>query len=113
MKMTLLFSSIHLLSQINKTLDKVTELMYNLVMNCKDKCEKIINDMEKWSHVKITKDVRRFPDIMGNGEWEETYYTVTCYVDGEEIDSERTHSIIEAGKIAQSYETFIKYYERN
>ena len=81
-------------------------------MTNEEKCETIINDIEKWSHVKIAKDVRRFrfePDIMGNGEWEETYYTVTCYIDGEKIDSRSTQSIIEAGTIAQSYETFIKY----
>jgi len=85
-------------------------------MNYKDKCETIINDMEKWSHVTITKDVRRFrfePDIMGNGEWEETYYTVTCYVDGEKIDSKSVKTIIEAGEIAQNYESFIKCYNQN
>lgn len=85
-------------------------------MNYKEKCKTIINDIEKWSHVKITKDVRRSrfePDLMGLGEWEETYYTVTCYIDGEKIDSKSTQSIIEAGEIAQSYETFIKYYNQN
>lgn len=82
-------------------------------MNYKEKCETIINDIEKWSHVKITKDVRRFtiePDFMGIGEQEETYYIVTCYIDGEKIDSKSVKSITEAGEIAQSYETFIKYY---
>lgn len=70
----------------------------------------------KRSHVKITKDVRRFtiePDFMGIGEQEETYYIVTCYVDGEKIDSETVQSVIEAGEIAQSYETFIKCYNQN
>ena len=78
--------------------------------------ETIINDMKKWSHVKITKDVRRFtfePDFMGLGECEETYYIVTCYVDGEKIDSKSVKSVSEAGEIAQSYETFIKYYNQN
>lgn len=69
-------------------------------------------------NIKITKDVRRIriePDFLGVGEQEETYYTytVTCYIDGEEIDSVSTKSIIEAGEIAQSYETFIKYYNKN
>lgn len=67
----------------------------------------------KFNKVKITKDVRRSrfePDLMGLGEWEETYYTVTCYIDGEKIDSKSTKSITEAGEIAQRYETFIKYY---
>lgn len=85
-------------------------------MNYKEKCETIINDIEKWSYVKITKDVRRFtidPDFMGIGEQEETYYIVTCYVDGEKIDSKSVKSVIEAGEIAQSYETFIKYYNQN
>lgn len=85
-------------------------------MNYKEKCEMIINDIEKWSYVKITKDVRRFtidPDFMGIGEQEETYYIVTCYVDGEKIDSKSVKSVIEAGEIAQSYETFIKYYNQN
>lgn len=84
-------------------------------MDYKDKCETIINDIEKWSHVKIIKDVRRFrfePDIMECGEWEDTYYTVICYIDGEEIDRESTQSIIEAGEFAQKYETFIKYYNQ-
>lgn len=66
--------------------------------------------------VKITRDVRRIkiePDFLGVGE--ETYYvyTVTCYIDGEEIDSVSTKSVIKAGEIAQSYETFIKYYNQN
>lgn len=85
-------------------------------MNYKEKCETIINDIEKWSHVKITKDVRRFtiePDFMGIGEQEETYYIVTCYIDGEKVDSKSVKSITEAGEIAQSYETFIKYYNQN
>lgn len=85
-------------------------------MTNEEKCKTIINDIEKWSHVKITKDVRRFtiePDFLGIGEQEETYYIVTCYVDGEKIDSKSTKSIIEAGEIAQSYETFIKYYNHN
>ena len=85
-------------------------------MNYKEKCETIINDMEKCSHVTITKDVRRFtiePDFMGIGEQEETYYIVTCYVDGKKIDSKIVKSIIEAGAIAQTYETFIKYYNQN
>ena len=72
--------------------------------------------MEKWSHVTITKNIRYFrfePDIMGNGEWEETYYTVTCYINGEKIDSKSVKSIIEAGEIAQSYESFIKCYNQN
>lgn len=66
----------------------------------------------KFNKVKITKDVRRSrfePDLMGLGEWEETYYTVTCYIDGEKYDSKTVKSVIEAGEIAQSYETFIKY----
>ena len=66
----------------------------------------------KFNKVKITKDIRRSrfePDLMGLGEWEETYYTVTCYIDGEKIDSVSTKSVSEAGEIAQSYETFIKY----
>lgn len=74
------------------------------------------NELTKFNKVKITKDVRRFrfePDIMGNGEWEETYYTVTCYIDGEKIDSKSTKSIIEAGEIAQNYESFIKCYNQN
>lgn len=74
------------------------------------------NELTKFNKVKITKDVRRFrfePDIMGNGEWEETYYTVTCYIDGEEIDSKSTKSIAEAGEIAQNYESFIKCYNQN
>lgn len=65
------------------------------------------------SRIEITKDVRRRridPDFLGVGEQGETYYTVTCYIDGEEIDSVSTKSIIKAGEIAQSYETFIKYY---
>lgn len=73
------------------------------------------NEMTKMNKVKITKDVRRFrfePDLMGNGEWEETYYTVTCYVDGEKIDSKSVKSVSEAGEIAQRYETFIKYYNQ-
>lgn len=85
-------------------------------MNNKEKSETIINDMEKWSHVTITKDIRYFkfePDLMKIGEWEETYYTVTCYVDGEKIDSKSVKSVTEAGEIAQSYETFIKYYNQN
>lgn len=79
-------------------------------------CETIINDMEKRSHVKITKDVRRFtigPDFMGIGEYEETYYIVTCYVDGEKIDSKTVKGVTEAGEIAQKYETFINYYNQN
>ena len=71
------------------------------------------NEWTKFNKVKITKDVRRSrfePDLMGLGEWEETYYTVTCYIDGEKIDSKSTKSITEAGEIAQRYETFIKYY---
>lgn len=74
------------------------------------------NEMTKWNKVKITKDVRRFtiePDFMGIGEQEETYYIVTCYIDGEKVDSKSVKSITEAGEIAQSYETFIKYYEQN
>ena len=76
------------------------------------------NELTKFNKVKITKDVRRIriePDFLGVGEQEETYYTytVTCYIDGEEIDSKSTKSIIEAGEIAQSYETFIKYYNKN
>lgn len=66
----------------------------------------------KFNKVKITKDIRRSrfePDLMGLGEWEETYYTVTCYIDGEKIDSVSTKSVSEAGEIAQNYETFIKY----
>lgn len=66
----------------------------------------------KFNKVKITKDVRRSrfePDLMGLGEWEETYYTVTCYIDGEKYDSKTVKSVIEAGEIAQNYETFIKY----
>lgn len=66
----------------------------------------------KFNKVKITKDVRRSrfePDLMGLGEWEETYYTVTCYIDGEKYDSKTVKSVSEAGEIAQSYETFIKY----
>lgn len=85
-------------------------------MTNEEKCEMIINDMKKWSHVKITKDVRRFtfePDFMGLGECEETYYIVTCYVDGEKYDSKTVKSVSEAGEIAQSYETFIKYYNQN
>ena len=65
--------------------------------------------------IKITKDIRRSrfePDLMGLGEWEETYYTVTCYIDGEKIDSVSTKSVLAAGEIAQSYETFIKYYSQ-
>ena len=65
--------------------------------------------------IKITKDIRRSrfePDLMGLGECEETYYTVTCYIDGEKIDSVSTKSIIVAGDIAQSYETFLKYYSQ-
>lgn len=76
----------------------------------------VTNELMKRSHVKITKDVRRFtiePDFMGFGEQEETYYIVTCYVDGEKIDSKIVKSIIEAGAIAQTYETFIKYYNQN
>ena len=74
------------------------------------------NELTKFNKVKITKDVRCFrfePNIMGNVEYEETYYTVTCYIDGKKIDSKSTKSIIEAGEIAQSYETFIKYYNQN
>lgn len=74
------------------------------------------NEMTKWNKVKITKDVRRFtiePNFMGISEYEETYYIVTCYIDGEIIDSKSVKSIIEAGEIAQSYETFIKYYNQN
>ena len=85
-------------------------------MTNEEKYETIINDMKKWSHVKITKDVRRFkfePDFMGLGECEETYYIVTCYVDGEKIDSKSVKSVSEAGEIAQNYETFIKYYNQN
>ena len=66
----------------------------------------------KFNKVKITKDVRRSrfePDLMGLGEWEETYYTVTCYIDGEKYDSKSVKSVSEAGEIAQNYETFIKY----
>lgn len=76
----------------------------------------VTNELTKRSHVKITKDVRRFtfePDFMGLGECEETYYIVTCYVDGEKIDSKSVKSVSEAGEIAQSYETFIKYYNQN
>ena len=65
--------------------------------------------------IKITKDIRRSrfePDLMDLGEYEETYYTVTCYIDGEKIDSVSTRSIIVAGDIAQSYETFLKYYSQ-
>ena len=70
------------------------------------------------AHIEITKDVRRIriePDFLGVGEQEETYYTytVTCYINGEEIESISTKSITDAGKIAQSYETFIKYYKQN
>ena len=85
-------------------------------MNHKEKCEAIINDIEKWSYVKITKDVRRFrfePDLMGLGECEETYYIVTCYINDEKIDSKSVKSVTEAGEIAQNYETFIKYYNQN
>ena len=85
-------------------------------MNYKEKCETIINDIEKWSYVKITKDVRRIriePDVLGVGEEEYYTYTVTCYIDGEKIDSKSVKSVIEAGEIAQSYETFIKYYNQN
>ena len=85
-------------------------------MTNEEKYETIINDMKKWSHVKITKDVRRFkfePDFMGLGECEETYYIVTCYIDGEKIESKSAKSVSEAGEIAQSYETFIKYYNQN
>lgn len=74
------------------------------------------NEMTKWNKVKITKDVRRFtiePNFMGIGEYEETYYIVTCYIGGEIIDSKSVKSITEAGEIAQSYETFIKYYNQN
>lgn len=76
----------------------------------------VTNELTKRNKVKITKDVRRFtiePDFLGIGEQEETYYIVTCYVDGEEIDSVSTQSIIEAGEIAQRYETFIRYYNQN
>ena len=76
----------------------------------------VTNELMKRSRVKITKDVRRFtiePDFMGIGEQEEIFYIVTCYVDGEKIDSETVQSVIEAGEIAQSYETFIKYYNQN
>lgn len=68
------------------------------------------------SRIEITKDVRRVriePDFLGVGEQEYCTYTVTCYIDGEEIDSVSTKSIIKAGEIAQSYETFIKYYKQN
>lgn len=86
-------------------------------MNYRDlACETIINVMKKWSHVKITKEVRRFmiePDFMGIGEYEETYYVVTCYIDGEKYDSKSAKSVLEAGEIAQKYETFIKYYNQN
>jgi hypothetical protein len=74
------------------------------------------NEMTKFNKVKITKDVRRSkfePDLMGLGEWEETYYTVTCYIDGKKYDSKTVKSVSEAGEIAQSYETFIKYYNQN
>ena len=66
----------------------------------------------KFNKVKITKDVRRSrfePDLMGLGEWEETYYTVTCYINGEKYDSKTVKSVSEAGEIAQNYETFLKY----
>ena len=66
----------------------------------------------KFNKVKIIKDVRRSrfePDLMGLGEWEETYYTVNCYIDGEKYDSKTVKSVSEAGEIAQNYETFIKY----
>ena len=85
-------------------------------MTNEEKCETIINNIEKWSYVKITKDVRRFrfePDLMGLGECEDTYYIVSCYVDGEKIDSKSVKSVTEAGEIAQRYETFIKYYNQN
>lgn len=78
--------------------------------------ELVTKELTKRSHVKITKDVRRFtfePDLMGLGEWEETFYTVTCYIDGEKYDSKTVKSVSEAGEIAQSYETFIKYYNQN
>lgn len=68
------------------------------------------------AHIEITKDVGRVriePDFLGVGEQEYCTYTVTCYIDGEEIDSVSTKSIIKAGEIAQSYETFIKYYNQN
>ncbi|MBO5826884.1 MAG: hypothetical protein J6R59_00200 [Paludibacteraceae bacterium] len=91
--------------------------MYNRLMTTYAEEYKLVtNELTKRTHVKITKDVRRFtiePDFLGIGEQEETYYIVTCYVDGEEIDSVSTQSIIEAGEIAQSYETFIKYYNQN
>jgi hypothetical protein len=74
------------------------------------------NELTKFNKVKITKDVRRSrfePDLMGLGEWEETYYTVTCYIDGEKYDSKTVKSVLEAGEIAQSYESFIKCYKQN
>ncbi|MBR4890805.1 MAG: hypothetical protein IKU15_05920 [Clostridia bacterium] len=76
----------------------------------------VTKELTKYNKVKITKDVRRSrfePDLMGLGEWEETYYTVTCYIDGEKYDSKTVKSVIEAGEIAQNYETFIKYYNQN
>ena len=76
----------------------------------------VTKELTKFNKVKITKDVRRSrfePDLMGLGEWEETYYTVTCYIDGEKYDSKTVKSVSEAGEIAQSYETFIKYYNQN
>jgi len=77
-----------------------------------EECRLLEKEWTKFNKVKITKDVRRSrfePDLMGLGEWEETYYTVTCYIDGEKYDSKTVKSVIEAGEIAQSYETFIKY----
>lgn len=68
------------------------------------------------SHIEITKDVRRIriePDFLGVGEQEYYTYTVTCYIDGKEIESISTESITDAGEIAQSYESFIKYYKQN
>lgn len=68
------------------------------------------------SHIEITKDVIRFrfeSDLMDPSPCEETYYTVTCYVNDEKIDSKSVTSVTEAGTIAQSYETFIKYYNQN
>lgn len=66
--------------------------------------------------IEITKDIRRYtiqPDFLGCGEMVETYYDVSLYANGEKIVSETTKSIKEAGTIAQSYETFLKYYKQN
>ena len=74
----------------------------------------VTKELTKYNKVKITKDVRRSrfePDFFG--EWEETYYIVTCFIDGEKYDSKSTNSVSEAGEIAQNYETFIKYYNQS